>query len=190
MKAWRHPKPRGFEGRCIGARTDLPVDPRKAKRLAHRIRATARREGLPRAVVCSPLRRCRAVAEWLRRWGWRRQVDAQLAEADFGDWDGRPWAEIGAAAVQAWCEDFAHHRPGGGESVAALWGRAQAWQAPEGIACLVGHGGWLSARCWRLPRWPLAGDWPPAVRFGACLDLPLPLPLPAPLAEGAGALRL
>ena len=38
---WRHPKPIGAAGRCIG-HTDLPVDPRKAKRLAHRIRRYAR----------------------------------------------------------------------------------------------------------------------------------------------------
>ena len=30
---WRHPRPTGHEGRCIG-RTDVPVDPRKARRLA------------------------------------------------------------------------------------------------------------------------------------------------------------
>jgi len=55
--AWRHPRPIGADGRCIGGRTDLPVDARKAKRLAHRIRAVARREGLVREAVCSPLER-------------------------------------------------------------------------------------------------------------------------------------
>jgi hypothetical protein len=65
--AWRHPRPMGAEGRCIGGRTDLAVDARKAKRLAHRIRAVVRREGLVREVVCSPLERCRAVGRCLRR---------------------------------------------------------------------------------------------------------------------------
>ena len=64
---WRHPKPIGAAGRCIG-RTDLPVDPRRAKRLAHRIRQHARRHHLPHAVVTSPLRRL------------RERVEAVLAE--------------------------------------------------------------------------------------------------------------
>ena len=33
MHAWRHPAPKGAAGRCIGARTDLPVDRRKAAQL-------------------------------------------------------------------------------------------------------------------------------------------------------------
>ncbi|RZL33467.1 MAG: fructose-2,6-bisphosphatase, partial [Rubrivivax sp.] len=89
---WRHPKPRGAEGRCIGGRTDLAVDPRKAKRLAHRIRANARRHALPREVVTSPLARAADVGRWLKRWGFRWRVDAALAEMDFGAWDGRGWS--------------------------------------------------------------------------------------------------
>ena len=60
LYAWRHPRAIGAEGRCIG-RTDLHVDPRRAKRLAHRIRALARRQRLPRIVITSPLQRSRAV---------------------------------------------------------------------------------------------------------------------------------
>ena len=41
--AWRHPRPHGVAGRCIG-HTDVAVDPRKAKRLAHRIRQHVRRQ--------------------------------------------------------------------------------------------------------------------------------------------------
>ena len=41
LSVWRHPQPVGAAGRCIG-HTDLPVDARKAKRLAHRIRQAAR----------------------------------------------------------------------------------------------------------------------------------------------------
>ena len=33
LHIWRHPKPVGAAGLCLG-RTDLPVDPRKARRLA------------------------------------------------------------------------------------------------------------------------------------------------------------
>ena len=78
---WRHPKPDGVAGRCVG-RTDVPVDPRRSKRLARRIQATARREHLPRVVFTSPLQRAADVGRWLRRWGWAHRVDAALLETD------------------------------------------------------------------------------------------------------------
>lgn len=143
---WRHPRARGAAGRCIG-RTDLPVDRRKAKRLAHRIRAFARGHGLPRRVATSPLQRARDVGRWLKRWGFELRVDARLSEMDFGAWDGRRWAEIPFAEVAAWEADFLRHRPGGGgESLADVLARAQAWlDEPDGPRLLVTHGGWINA---------------------------------------------
>jgi alpha-ribazole phosphatase len=171
---WRHPRPLGHEGRCIGARSDLGVDPRKAKRLAHRIRAAARREGRVRLVLSSPLRRCAAVGRWLRRWGWRHQVDAALREMDFGAWDGQRWEAIGAAALDAWLADFAHHAPGGGESLAALLERVRAWQAPvEGVS-VVGHGGWMQARRWAMQHGaglPQPPQWQGTPGYGERLDV-------------------
>ena len=76
LYVFRHPKARGAAGRCIG-HTDLPVDPRKAKNLAHRIRTLQRRAGLPRAVCTSDLQRAAAVGRWLRRWGWVHRVDGE-----------------------------------------------------------------------------------------------------------------
>jgi len=119
LHIWRHPKPVGAAGRCLG-RTDLPVDPRKARRLAHRIRQHARCHGLPREILTSPLRRGRDVGRWLRRWGWTHRIEPGLIELDFGTWDGRPWREIAWAEVAAWEADFAGHAPGGGESLDRL----------------------------------------------------------------------
>ncbi len=170
LHAWRHPKSIGAAGRCIGARTDLAVDPRKAKRLAHRIRRVARLEGLPRVVATSPLRRCRDVGRWLRRFGFRHLVDARLAEVDFGAWDGRRWDAIARAEIAAWAADLPGYRPGGGECVSALLERVDAvWQAPP-AALLVTHGGWLSAALWRARDGgskPDAATWPQAPRCGA-----------------------
>jgi len=160
---WRHPKPRAAEGRCIGARTDLPVDPRKAKRLAHRIRAHARRHGLPREVVTSPLGRAAAVGRWLRRWGFAWRVDATLAELDFGRWDGQPWRDIPPAAFERWMADFCGFDFEGGESLNALLRRASAWQPPYALA--VGHGGWINARCWKGGA-PTPSSWPPPPAYG------------------------
>lgn len=174
VHAWRHPRPRGAAGRCVGARTDLAVDPRKAKRLAHRIRAHARRTGTLRLVVTSPLRRCHAVGLWLARWGWPHRVEARLLELDFGEWDGRAWTDVPQAEIDAWVADFADRAPGGGESVAALLQRVS-----DGLACLqpgcavVTHGGWLSAAQWldstegRQAGAPSADRWPAAPAYGA-----------------------
>ena len=163
---WRHPRARGASGRCIG-RTDLAVDPRKARRLAGRIRAAARRHGLPREIWTSPLRRAADVGRILRRWGWIHRVDARLAELDFGRWDGRPWSAIAAAEVAAWEADFVHHAPGGGESQAALRARIARFAAERAagaaparaVVLLVSHAGWINAAtashaCADAARWP------------------------------------
>ncbi len=169
-RVWRHPPPVGAAGRCIG-QTNLPVDARKAKRLAHRIRRTVQREGGLREVWTSPLQRCADVGRWLRRWGWRHRVDPRLSEVSFGAWDGRPWAEIDVSQVDAWCADFARHAPGGGESVLVLMARCRAFMADFGErgACIVAHAGWVNALRWVLSdKQPpfLAADWPAAIAYG------------------------
>ena len=170
---WRHPKPRGAQGRCVGGRTDLPVDPRKAKRLAHRIRTHARCDGLPREVVTSPLARAADVGRWLRRWGFRWQVDQALAEMDFGRWDGRPWSEITAPEFDRWMADFSGFDFDTGESLAALLERAAAWQPP--CALVVGHGGWINARLWSHQdkgQAPSSSTWPAAPAYGRATSIP------------------
>ncbi len=178
LAVWRHPKPAAdVRGLCIG-RTDLPVDRRKAKRLAHRIRRWARVHGTPREVWTSPLRRAADVGRWLARWGWRHRVDVRLAEMDFGAWDGASWEEIGAAAVDAWCANFAAHAPGRGESVAGLLARCDSVRcelAAGGVpVCIVGHAGWISAAHWldrEMGQMPGAAEWPGSVRYGEQIAL-------------------
>jgi alpha-ribazole phosphatase len=172
---WRHPRCAQAAGRCIG-RTDLPVDPRRAKRLAHRVRALARGEGLPREVWTSPLARCRDVGAWLRRWGWRHRVDARLSELDFGRWDGLPWTAIAHDEVAAWEADFVGHAPGGGETLRALLERVQGFlleHAGRDALLVVAHAGWMQALRWHLGERaaPSAARWPAAPRHGALLRL-------------------
>lgn len=176
IHVWRHPRPIAAAGRCIG-RTDLPVDPRKSKRLAHQIRRFARRHQLPRVVHTSPLQRGADVGRWLARWGWVHHTDAALAEIDFGCWEGQSWAAIGEPAVSAWCDDLANYRCHGGEAVAMLFERCSAWLcgiAHTPVSCVVGHAGWINAACLLrhgsgLPS--SANDWPAAPRYGERLDL-------------------
>jgi alpha-ribazole phosphatase len=166
---WRHPPPQGVQGRCIG-RTDVRVDRRKSKRLAHRIRRWARQHGAARVVLTSSLQRAADVGRILAGWGWQHRVDTRLNEMNFGRWDGLPWDRIGADPVDGWCRDFAAHRPGGGESVAELLARCAAFLAapqPNVPVCVVGHAGWISAAHWLQhagPKPPSATEWPAAVR--------------------------
>lgn len=172
---WRHPRALNAAGRCIG-QTDLAVDPRKARRLAHHIRATMRREGLPAEVWVSPLARAHDVGCVLGGWGWCVHVDARLMELNFGAWDGRPWVDIAWSEVEAWQAQLLHHAPGGGESLARLALRVQAFvqeaQAAGRPRLVVTHGGWLNA----LQQLPAllppaaalaAADWPAPPRHGA-----------------------
>ena len=131
-------------------------------------------------VATSPLRRCRDVARWLQRFGFRCVVDARLIEVDFGAWDGRRWGDIAREEIDAWADDLHHHAPGGdGESVSALLARVDAVFAAPPAALLLTHGGWLSAALWRdqlALRSPAGAEaplvtsatWPRAPRVGAC----------------------
>ena len=164
---WRHPRPEGVAGLCVGAGSDPAVHWRRAKRLARRIQAHARRHRLAHEVITSPRQRCADVGRWLARWGWAHRVDAALLEFDFGTWEGRRWSDIGAPALDAWIADFAQHRPGGGESLASLLARCAAW--PDEPALIVGHGGWMLARRWvrqHPQQLPSAAEWPAAPRYG------------------------
>lgn len=170
---WRHPRPIGAEGRCIG-RTDLAVDGRKARRLARRIQRFAAAHGLLRVVSTSPLARCADVGRWLRRAGWSHVIDPQLLEMDFGAWEGQRWDAIPRGEIDAWVADFADYRPGGGESLREVLDRAAACSG-EGIAVVVAHAGWISARRWLAAhpdRLPTPAEWPRSVAYGAG---PLPL---------------
>jgi alpha-ribazole phosphatase len=165
---WRHPKAQGAAGRCIGC-TDLPVDPRRARRLAHRIRRVARQLQLPREVSVSPLRRCRDVGRWLRRWGWTFKVDARLLELDFGTWDGLDWSRVPWAEVEAWQADLLQQAPGGGESLARLAARVHDYVTDTDAArIVVTHGGWINALLHVPPglQTLAAEDWPAPPRHG------------------------
>ncbi|OWQ83396.1 hypothetical protein CDN99_26480 [Roseateles aquatilis] len=171
ITVWRHPRPDGANGLCVGARCDLLVDRRRAKRLARRIQAHARRHRLVQEVWTSPLRRCADVGRWLKRWGWRHHIDAALSEIDFGAWDGRAWAEIPKQQIDDWVRQFAGFAPEGGEPLTALMARASSW---SGGALVVSHGGWMLARRWaheRPEEVPEAHRWPRPPAYGERWEL-------------------
>ena len=129
----------------------------------------------------SPLQRCEQLAHYLLalRPDLASNPDLQLREMDFGDWEGRPWADIARGEIDAWTQDFAHYRPGAGENLhsmlarvdaarrealkALTQGRPVAWITHAGVTRCVA---WLSNHGGKLPlshQWPLEapgwGDW-------------------------------
>lgn len=123
MSLWlvRHAAPLVDAGLCYG-RSDIAADARHTAQAARALAAA-----LPRGIVVhtSLLQRCELLAQTLcgLRPDLALKTDPRLVEMDFGHWEGRPWQAIGAAAVDAWQADFAHHRPGGGESVSSFMAR-------------------------------------------------------------------
>lgn len=170
--AWRHPRPIGAAGRCIG-HTDLAVDPRRVRRLAQRIERAVRDAELPREVWTSPLQRCADVGRQLARRGFAHRIDARLAELDFGAWDGQPWDAIGVSEFASWTADFANHRPGGGESLDSLMQRACVFlgeRSPGTAVLIVGHAGWINAV--RMLGQPVqVARWPTPIGYASLLRL-------------------
>lgn len=150
--AGRHVRPEGMgargrcheQGRVLGQR-DLRADPRRLKRLAHRLEAGARLGLWPRCLWVSPLRRCAGVGPWLRARGWQLRRDPRLMELDFGHWDGQAWSALPLAELQAWTDDFMGHACGGGESLSCLVARVGEWQSATGWARGPGADSWAAA---------------------------------------------
>jgi len=141
---------RGFLGR-----TDAPLgaDGRaQAGALAARVRALA-----PDLCVASPLRRAVETAA-LAAPGLEPQIDPDLREIDFGEWEGRTFPEIRAshpAKVDRWAAWEADFAFPGGESLADFLTRvrraAERLAAePHGTVLAVTHGGVIRALVCRL----------------------------------------
>ncbi len=159
----RHARPLIDAGICYG-RLDVAADAQatgRAARLLH--------QALPAhcLLLHSPLQRCVQLARALQmlRPGSSLTADPRLSEMDFGQWEGRSWDAIGAAAVGRWSADLAHCAPGGGEPLSAMLERVdRALQAARrqsrdcGDIVWITHAGvarcvqWLAAHAQRPPR--------------------------------------
>jgi alpha-ribazole phosphatase len=116
-------------------------------------------------VVASPLRRCAAFAEAVaREQGLPLALEADLAEIDFGDWEGRSAVELMAecpAALADFWRDPANHPPPGGESLSCFQRRVvTAWESlcrrhAGKRLLLVTHGGVIRMLLCHLQDWPL-----------------------------------
>lgn len=177
---WRHPKPIAANGFCIG-QTDISVDKRKIKRLANKIQRFVRFHQLPKVIWVSPLQRSLKVGEILAPHGFQYHVAPELAEIDFGGWDGRPWAQIPKQQIDDWCDHFADFAPKGGESLQQLFERVENWlnemaaqNSGQKPVLAVGHAGWINAASMIAARQEapkIAADWPQAVNYLQCRKL-------------------
>lgn len=180
MTLWlaRHAQVMVEPGMCYGV-LDLASEP-----LANRQAANALAGELPVgiAIRCSPRLRCRELAlavRSLRADLPEAVIDPQLAEMDFGCWEGMRWSDIGKEAVDAWTTDFWTHRFGGHQSVAEFMTMvSDAWQAHllrQRDAVWITHAGVIRA-CELLrqgKQGPLqAHEWVGTeVPMGACLRM-------------------
>lgn len=137
MKLWlaRHAQPLIASGICYGV-SDVTADEDMTLQAAEALAKV-----LPPHTLCraSPLQRCQQLAAALQQIRPDLSItpstysnectDARLAEMDFGHYEGRPWADIAKADVDAWTSNFGNHRFGGQESANEVLQRvAQALQ--------------------------------------------------------------
>ncbi|MBL8428784.1 MAG: histidine phosphatase family protein [Dechloromonas sp.] len=134
----RHPKPQIDAGICYGQREILAeIELADLRDLQSRLPAE-----LP--VWTSPLRRCHDLALALHP---VPQLDADLAEIHFGEWEGLAWDDIPRHELDAWAADVVGYAPPGGESPRQLQARARQAIARINVpeAVVVTHGGVIRA---------------------------------------------
>ncbi len=159
--AIRH-APTDVAGRCVG-QTDVPTTIEADEAAERALAALAGRT--VGSIWTSPLARCRGLAERLAAaMSADLHVDERLLEADFGEWEGRRWADIEATdgmRLAEWMASWVQTAPPGGESAALLQARVHRWWSaldPQGHRLLVAHAGVVRAL------WVCSGSpWPEAM---------------------------
>ena len=159
----RHGKT-GRDG-CLDGRTDPPLSETGWRQFARQTK-----DGDWPLVVTSPLVRARLAAEdYAHRSGSALRIDADWAELDFGEWDGRTRNEIaaepaGAALLdQFYANPAAFTAPGGErwiglqQRVSMALDRLLATKAASVL--VVTHGGAIRAALAQLLGWPLQSLW-------------------------------
>jgi alpha-ribazole phosphatase len=92
----RHLKPVGLAGICYG-KTDVPASDDIAQlKIPFELPTVG-------AIWTSPLRRCFDLATRLQsKYGYELNVDAQISELDFGNWEMQSWDAIGPTLLDDW----------------------------------------------------------------------------------------
>ena len=120
----RHTKPLIAKDVCYG-QSDISVD-----ETVFPAAAAALLDQLPLqvdAVYSSPLRRCNALAQFLRYSKYPLLdivYSGLLKELDFGGWENKRWTDINQADLDKWMNDFVNEAAPNGESFIQLHQRA------------------------------------------------------------------
>ena len=172
----RHPKPSSMEGLCYG-RIDVAADS------AAFVAAIAEvRRCIPAAILrsapiyTSPLSRCAHFASALAEPRPAIVAD-ELAEIDFGCWEGKSWDDIPRDELDAWAKDLWGYRAGGGESAEMLATRWQRWRDrvspshPDAVMAVT-HAGVIRVALARAGRLALSDLARSSIGFGSvhCID--------------------
>jgi alpha-ribazole phosphatase len=148
----RHTAPIAEAGICYGA-MDVDVRDEEVVACATHIGTAAFN---PQEIWYSPRKRCAKLAIALAARCPTAAIRSrpEIAEMNFGTWEGQRWDAVGKPAIDAWQMDFAHHKPGGGESTAALLLRVREALLDaarfRGELLWVTHGGVMRAVSWWL----------------------------------------
>ena len=149
MSFWglRHP-PIARDGRCIGQTVMQPT-----VSIAEAVRtAMTNRPMTPLQIVSSDQPRCAMLAHALgEAMGVSVFLFDDLREMNFGEWEGISFDDLDRFDRQrwrAWCENWQHDTPPGGESLATLEMRVSKWldqHRPKENTLVVTHAGVLRA---------------------------------------------
>ena len=172
----RHTRPQIEAGICYGR---LDLDLAKGFEQEAVLAAAVLPSGFQH-VYSSPLQRCRKLADYL---GFNYRLDDRLRELDFGDWEGRSWAEISESSFKDWTDNVEAFIFPGGESFAEFQARVEQFlsQLPGGRTLLITHAGVIKVAYGMLAGKPLNEATAFAVEYGQCLRVVdgLPSLLPA-----------
>lgn len=122
----RHPQPSHIDGLCYG-RLDVGVEQQALLDAADSVFTHIPRRTLAGGhVYSSPSSRCLALA---RRLAAPREPTPteDLAEMNFGNWEGAAWDAIPRDQMDAWAADVWGYHPGGGESASMVETRWLRW---------------------------------------------------------------
>ena len=118
MKIWlvRHAKPLVEKGLCYG-KLDVGADQSLTELASNNLIKALPESHRVKVLLTSPRQRTKQLAKLLaKRLNLNLLEEEQLAEMDFGKWEGCLWTDIPKHAIDDWTDDFNDHVFGGGES--------------------------------------------------------------------------
>ena len=154
MKIWlvRHAKPLVEKGLCYG-KLDVGADQSLTELASNNLIKALPESHRVKVLLTSPRQRTKQLAKLLaKRLNLNLLEEEQLAEMDFGKWEGCLWTDIPKHAIDDWTDDFNDHVFGGGESTGQLLHRVwhlmqsatkinkdQIWVTHAGVIKAVQH---------------------------------------------------